>query len=100
MMDVCFVLKSRHGVIQSRSPLSASNRYPENRNEGPIATLTSHAYVRTIGILPTKPKARDAGSIAAPANAIRRLFYDYFINVIGTSARWMTFMATEPRSRP
>jgi hypothetical protein len=24
---------------------------------------------------PTKPKARDAGSIAAPANAIRRLFY-------------------------
>ena len=27
-------------------------------------------------------------------------FADYFINVIGTSARWMTFMATEPRSRP
>ena len=25
---------------------------------------------------------------------------DYFNNVIGTSARWMTFMATEPRSRP
>ena len=24
----------------------------------------------------------------------------YFNNVIGTSARWMTFMATEPRSRP
>jgi len=40
MMDVCFALKSRHGVIQSRCPLSASNRYPENRNEGPIATLT------------------------------------------------------------
>ena len=60
----------------------------------------THASVRTIGILPTKPKARDAGSIAAPANAIRLLFYDYFINVIGTSARWMTFMATEPRSSP
>jgi len=27
-------------------------------------------------------------------------FADYFNNVIGTSARWMTFMATEPRSRP
>jgi len=25
---------------------------------------------------------------------------DYFINVTGTWARWMTFMATEPKSRP
>jgi hypothetical protein len=24
----------------------------------------------------------------------------YFINVIGTWAKWMTFMATEPKSRP
>ena len=31
-------------------PLSASNRHPENRNEGPIATFISHALLRTIGI--------------------------------------------------
>ena len=30
MMDVCFALKSRHGVIQSRCPLSANSGHGDN----------------------------------------------------------------------
>jgi hypothetical protein len=32
--------------------------------------------------------------------SVFRILTRYLINVIGTSAKWMTFMATEPSSRP
>ena len=65
-------------------------------NEGPIAKIHIAALLRTIGILPTKQKR----VMPLYSSTCRRDLTDYFINVIGTSARWMTFMATEPRSRP
>jgi hypothetical protein len=50
---VRFAPKSGQVQRRNRCLLCASNRHPENRNEGPIATFISHALLRTIGILPT-----------------------------------------------
>jgi hypothetical protein len=45
---------------------------------------------------------RFVGEVAPSAQRIADLAQErsYLINVIGTSAKWMTFVVTEPNSRP
>jgi hypothetical protein len=55
-------------------------------------------------VAPSAQRIADLAQERSPDRAnpewVGRGFHRYLINVIGTSAKWMTFVVTEPNSRP
>src|SRR5262245_29315503 len=93
--DVRFLPLSGHARRRDRCLLCASNRHPENRKRGTDRKLHLACIINLEFFQLSQKRV-----MPARLQHLQTRTADYFSNVIGTSARWMTFMATEPRSRP